>query len=84
MRVLIDPNWKHKTALRDQHYLVDLMDEWKSLKAVQIPSLLDELLRQAAGPLIVVDQGQVSKAEGQLMVDGFPEGTSTRQSRRQT
>jgi len=78
LRVLIDPKWKQKITLIDQHYLTDLMDEWKSLKAGQLPSLLDELLRQSAGPLIVVDQGHVSKADGQLMLDGFSKEAATR------
>lgn len=81
LRVLIDPNWKQKMTLKDQHYLTDLTEEWKSLKAAQIPSLLDELLRQSAGPLIVVDQGHVSEADCQRMLDGFPKEAATRQSR---
>lgn len=73
LRVWAHPDWKERVEIEDQTYLSDLMDEWRSASAAEIPALLDELSRQSHGPLRVFRRGDVSADECRALTEGFIE-----------
>ena len=73
LRVWARPDWKQRLDLEDRAYLSDLMDEWGSATAAEIPALLDELSRQSHGPLRVFHRGDAHAADLQALTEGLVE-----------
>lgn len=67
VQVWIDPDWRQHVDARDQEYLSELIDQWKSTHPSELPSLWEELCRQSQGPLRIVDRGEASPSDRQIL-----------------
>lgn len=75
LRIWARPDWKQRLDIEDRAYLSDLMDEWRSATAADIPALLEELSRQSHGPLRVFHRGDAHAADFRALTEGFVEQT---------
>ena len=75
LRFWAHPDWKQRLDTEDRAYLSDLMDEWRSATAAEIPALLDELSKQSHGPLRVFHRGDAHAADFQALTEGLVEQT---------
>jgi hypothetical protein len=76
LRVWAQPDWKERVDHEDQRYLSDLICEWHSASAAEIPVILDEWSRQSHGPLRVFQRGDVSAGECRALTEGLLEQTN--------
>jgi hypothetical protein len=71
LRVWAHPDWKQRLDTEDQTFLSDLMDEWRSATAAEIPAILEELSKQSHGPLRVFRRGDASASEFHALTEGL-------------
>jgi hypothetical protein len=75
LRIWAGPDWKQRLDIEDRAYLSDLIDEWRSATAAEIPAILDEVLRQSHGPPRVFQRGAASAGECRVLTEGLAEQT---------
>jgi hypothetical protein len=65
IEVVIQPGWEANLDPNDREYLTELIADWRSANAADIPALLRQLAELSVGPLRAVESG-VTDAEGRM------------------